>query len=234
MPSELHVHYRYLLDWARRAGPGARILDFGCGQGQVVKAARAEGLDLVGADVKPEFEGVHEIRDDRLPFEDRRFDLVLSNQVFEHVPSLERSLDEVARVLKPGGRLVCLFPTAEVLREAHCGVPFLHWLPRGWRRTSYAALWHRWGHSFDKDRKPAAAWAAEAVEWMDRFVFYRRRADVLRAFARRFGMSEIEEQYLAFRWPRWAPLWRIPWARAAGRALCRRLNGVVLAGCRRV
>ena len=230
MPSELHVHYRYLLAWARRGG---RALDFGCGDGLVVRTGRAEGLDLHGADVKPG-PGMAEIRDGRLPFPDAHFDLVLSNQVFEHVERLEAAVDELHRVLKPDGRLLALFPTREVLREAHCGVPLLHRLPRSWPRVAYAALFHPIGFSFDKGAKPAARWAAEAVEWMDRHVFYRRRADILRALGRRFHVTPYEEHYLAFRFPRWAPLLRIPWAREGGRLLCRRLNGVVLLGRRRL
>lgn len=228
-PAELHVNYRYLLAWARAVG--GRILDFGCGDGQVVRAGRARGLDILGADVK---EGVdHRIRDNRLPFDDRSFDLVLANQVVEHLEALEDSLEEVARVLKPGGLLVCLFPTSEVLREAHCGVPFLHWLPKG-ARVGWAALWHPIGFSFEKGTKPAARWAAEAVDWMDRHVHYRRRADVLRAFGRRFDVLPAEEHYLAYRLRRWAPFLRIPWARAGSRVVCRRLNGMVLVGRRRL
>lgn len=241
-PSALHVNYRYMLAWARAVGPGAKILDFGCGDGLVVKTGRAAGLDLQGADafyagspVRKDVDTpwIHEIRDGRLPFSDGTFDLVLSNQVFEHVERLDASLEEVARVLKPDGTLVCLFPTAEVLREAHCGVPFLHWLPKR-ARVGWAAICHPVGFSHGKGTKPRAAWAAEAVDWMDRYVWYRRRSDVLRAFARRFDMASAEEHYLAYRLRRWAPLLRIPWARAAGRGLCRRLNGVVLAGRRRL
>lgn len=230
MPSELHVHYRYLLAWARRGG---RTLDFGCGDGLVVRTGRAEGLDIHGADPRPG-PGIEEIRDGRLPYPDGHFDLVVSNQVLEHVERLDSAVDELARVLKPGGRLLALFPTAEVLREAHCGVPFLHWLPRRPARVAYAALWHPIGFSFEKGAKPASRWAAEAVEWMDRNVFYRRRADVLRELGRRFDVAPIEEDYLAFRFRRWAPLLRIPWAREGGRLLCRRLNGVVLLGRRRL
>lgn len=197
-----------------------------------MRTGRAEGLDIQGADVKAG-EGIHEIRDDRLPFPDASFDRVLANQVFEHVPSLDASLNEVARVLKPDGLLVALFPTVEVLREAHCGVPFLHWIPKR-ARVGWASLCHPIGFSFEKGTKSAARWAAEAVEWMDLNVYYRKRSDVLRAFGRRFDVRPAEEHYLSFRWKRWAPLLRIPWVREGGRTLCRRLNGLVLVGRRRI
>lgn len=246
----LHVNYRYMLAWARAVAarrPEARILDFGCGDGLVVEAARTLGLDVHGADVfyggeddrrKVARRGllgsfIHEIRGGRLPFEDRSVDLVLSNQVFEHVEKLDGTLAELARVLRRDGILVCLFPTREVVREAHCGVPFLHWLPRGWpARRRYAACWHGIGFSFDKENKTRDQWAGEAVEWMDRYVFYRRRAEVLREFARHFEFDSSEEHYLAYRFSRRriAPLLRVPWVREASRVVCRRFNGVVLVG----
>ncbi|MCI0455719.1 MAG: class I SAM-dependent methyltransferase, partial [Gemmataceae bacterium] len=45
------------------------------------------------------------------------FDVVLSNEVFEHVPNLDRAIAEVARVLKPGGTLIATFPFAYGLAD---------------------------------------------------------------------------------------------------------------------
>lgn len=45
-----------------------------------------------------------------LPFPDHYFDLVLSSHVLEHVPNDRAALREIARVLKPSGRAVLLFP----------------------------------------------------------------------------------------------------------------------------
>jgi hypothetical protein len=47
-----------------------------------------------------------------LTFPDGGFDLVVSNEVLEHVPSLERAFSEIARVLAPGGVLLATFPFA--------------------------------------------------------------------------------------------------------------------------
>ena len=46
----MDVTNRYVLDFARRF-PGAAMLDFGCGGGELVAAARAMGLDMRGSDV---------------------------------------------------------------------------------------------------------------------------------------------------------------------------------------
>jgi len=45
-----------------------------------------------------------------LSFPEGAFDIVVVNDVFEHVPSIDRCLSEIARVLRPGGRLVSTFP----------------------------------------------------------------------------------------------------------------------------
>lgn len=48
----------------------------------------------------------------RLSFRDESFDLTITNDVFEHVPSLPDALGELARVLRPGGVLIAVFPFA--------------------------------------------------------------------------------------------------------------------------
>jgi len=83
------------------------------------------------------------------------------------------------------------------------------------------------GSGFDKGKKPRSQWARDAVEWVDRYVFYRPRRDVLRSFERRFEIVSAEEHYLAYR------LSLPPLLTRPLRLLCRRLNGVVLVGRKR-
>lgn len=109
--------YRQLV--AENLPRGGRVLDLGCGHaGWLQPELKSAGL-VVGAD--PDLQGLrrntsHPCRvaaeAERLPFAEASFDLVTSAFVFEHLEEPEVTLQELARVLRPGGRLVFLTPNA--------------------------------------------------------------------------------------------------------------------------
>ncbi|HEU4656670.1 MAG TPA: class I SAM-dependent methyltransferase, partial [Capillimicrobium sp.] len=99
--------------------PG-RLLDWGCGYGQMSHLLKARRIDVTSIewhpDAPPEGEVVRSERFPdveltrtpepvKLPYDDGSFDAVLSMGVLEHVHSPEGSLDELHRVLRPRGRL---------------------------------------------------------------------------------------------------------------------------------
>ena len=81
-----------------------------------------------------------------LPFPDNTFDIVICNQVYEHVPSPEKMVKEIFRVLKFGG--ICYFGagTKYVIKERHYNLYFLSWLPKR-IADKYVKLMHK-GNEF--------------------------------------------------------------------------------------
>ena len=99
-----------------RIGPGAALLDLGCGPGHLCAAALRRGCKAIGVDLSdsmlriardryPEIEFRQEDAE-QISFPDASFDAVTLNFLLLHVPDQERCLREAARLVKPGGRLV--------------------------------------------------------------------------------------------------------------------------------
>jgi SAM-dependent methyltransferase len=94
--------------------PG-RVLEVGCGWGELAARIAAElDAEVVAVDLSPRMvelareQGIDARVADaqQLPFADGEFDCVTANWMLYHVPDLDRALGEMARVLRPGGRLV--------------------------------------------------------------------------------------------------------------------------------
>lgn len=97
--------------------PGAGILDFGCGSGDITRALARNGYAMTGIDLSPAMIAVARQAPDAgaidwavatpaavtLPFADAAFDGALASSVFEYHSDCEAQLREIHRVLKPGG-----------------------------------------------------------------------------------------------------------------------------------
>lgn len=91
------------------------LLDVACGGGLLAPHVRDKGYRVVGVDIGESAvriareHGETTARGDvtRLPVGDETVDVVVAGECFEHVPDLSAFVAEIARVLKPGGRLVC-------------------------------------------------------------------------------------------------------------------------------
>jgi SAM-dependent methyltransferase len=102
-----------VLEWLA-AKPGERILDLGCGDGQLTHRIAANGATVIGVDTSPEMVAAArelgivamEANAELLPFSDSAFDAVFSNAALHWVRDQDAMLAQVRRVLKPGGRFV--------------------------------------------------------------------------------------------------------------------------------
>lgn len=79
---------------------------------------------------------------DPWPFRADHFDYVVSNQVLEHVADINAYMANLARVLRPGGQSINLFPTRSLFLEGHVGAPLAHRVQsndtREWLLTMFA------------------------------------------------------------------------------------------------
>lgn len=107
-----------------------RVLDVGCGDGQVSRLATRLGASLVvGVDPTRNQIDVASKRGealfaragaDSLPFADETFDAVVACLVFEHIREVDAAISEVARVLRSGGRF-CFFLNHPLLQTPGSG-----------------------------------------------------------------------------------------------------------------
>ena len=137
---------------------GCRVLDAGCGTGQMSLPLAERGHVVVGFDVSPGMVAiargkvpagaaadyrVSDVR--RLPLADGSVDAVIVSKLFQHVPGWEGACRELLRVLRPGGA-------------------FIHHAERG---------------AFSNPVRRCFAAMAEGVGFADRFPGMRRRADLV-------------------------------------------------------
>ncbi|MFL5955667.1 MAG: class I SAM-dependent methyltransferase [Gaiellaceae bacterium] len=112
--------------------PGQQVLDLGCGFGRHAFEAYRRGADVVAVDRSaaeltqveslfaamaaqgeaPSGSLARTVRADllALPFADASFDVVIAAEVLEHIPDDRRAVAEIARVVRPGGRVAVTVP----------------------------------------------------------------------------------------------------------------------------
>lgn len=127
------------------------VLENGCGVGEYLRRLQEYGGRVSGLDY--DFERVQDTiaqgllaiqaAGEHLPYPANRFDLVISNEVIEHVQDDALAVSEIVRVLKPGGRLVLFCPNRGYPFETHGvywrgkyrfgNIPLVNYLPDGLR-----------------------------------------------------------------------------------------------------
>jgi SAM-dependent methyltransferase len=135
-----------------RFTPDCRVLDYGCGDGWLIRDYASRGVHAYGCDVAlPDTLGCRELQAQglialmpgeppRVPFPDGMFDLVTSNMVFEHVRDYDAAFSELGRVLKAGGMMMHVFAARYSLLEQHSFVPLASIVQSYWWLYLWAAL----------------------------------------------------------------------------------------------
>jgi len=111
------------------------VLDVGIGSGHITHYLSRISKSVTGVNISDEREistgyNYVEVSGAKLPFSDNSFDVVVSNQVIEHMTCQNEHISEIYRVLKPSGVLYLAMPNKYSLIEPHFKFPFLSWLPR--------------------------------------------------------------------------------------------------------
>jgi SAM-dependent methyltransferase len=124
--------------------PGRRILDLGSGMGGTSVALGLAGAVPLAFEYNRAYCDIIRLRagrydmslpvvngaGERLPFRDASFDLAIAWDVVEHVHDPALLLAELARVLRPGGRVLLTVINRFAFRDPHYHLPLLNWLPR--------------------------------------------------------------------------------------------------------
>ncbi len=129
-PPDLELRRSFVLS---HLTPADRVLDLGCGAGDLTADLARAAASVVGVDVAetalrrarvrhPEISFLRAEIDGELPLPDNAFDVVWSSEVIEHVADTARWMSEVRRVLHPGGRLLLTTPSHGRLKLAVGGL----------------------------------------------------------------------------------------------------------------
>ena len=210
----MSLNYSFIIELANRhAQAPARFLDFGCGAAEVALLAQQAGFEAYGADT---FLGIGDsanninvararigsracqiVPGQPLAFADAHFDVVVSNYVFEHIEDFPKVVPELARITRPGGILLALMPTSEILWEAHLRMPLIHRLQNGSALQRRAIRFFRRLGLGMSPEMGAKAWEDYTVNTLRDVVWHRSLKTYLSDLAPAFHLRESAE-------PSWA------------------------------
>lgn len=131
------------------------LLDVGCAAGIISMYLSRYFREVVGTDIDEE--AIHQAKkikgknlsfkllnsDGTFPFKKNSFDVIVANQIYEHVGKTKLLIKEINRVLKPNG--ICFFGAGNrlVIKDAHYpSLPFVSWIPV-WLANYYVRIFNQ-------------------------------------------------------------------------------------------
>ena len=165
------INFLHRCEFARL---GNKLLDLGCGTGRLTIELATRGYAAYGTDINPDF--IEIARDkarkrgvsnthfttapaEQLPFDDSFFDICIVVSVLEHVADWRKTINEVARILKPGG--IAYFQTTNALYPLSGEVkyvPFIGYIPYSIRRQIIDFITTRFPAFVGYSLTPAQYW----------------------------------------------------------------------------
>ncbi len=131
---------------------GLTCLDVGSRDGAITHALAAHfgfvaGIDINALTSPRPFASLAQADGKKSPFPNHFFDVVICAQVYEHEESPAALIEEIHRVLKPGGMVFFSGPNRWAVSEEHYQLPLLSWLPQ-WLANHYLRITRR-GRIYD-------------------------------------------------------------------------------------
>lgn len=212
----MNINYLYFLYYIKSCQDyqNLKILDYGCGKGEILNLLIKERINSLGVDIYHQGASMEVLNNilyktgkikiikfgEKLPFDDDSFDIIISNQVFEHLLDIKFVIKELSRILKKDGKMYHHFPSKEVWREGHIGIPFSHWFSkRSKLRFYYVFLMRIVGFGNNKKNNlDIKQWTKHSCDYLDKFCYYRKYKNLKNIFFE-YDISHKEISYIKYR-----------------------------------